>query len=466
MVGPSGDRSGGRARKSHQEAYIRIPRPSWVALRGREPGGLLRQCTGLIRPEAVERAYSPIAEIPRVEVSGLGDDMRRGLRYLSLVLTLTLLAARGSNANDFVVATTQDADLANPADTSCVSTLGNCTLRAAIHAAENVGPGPHRIALAAPGTSILTLGALEIDGITVLIENTSVLPGPPPKSAAVVIDGGKGPVEVFTVGLRAPATVFLYGRSSGPLTIQNGHYGAIALCAAPTGPSTMTLTNVNVSGNSGFDAIDTNYGTMTLNNVTVSGNSFSAIRNNLGYMTLTNVTVSGNSGLFSGGIDCTLCTMSLINVTISGNMASSGSGAGINNGGGAMTLTNVTISGNSASTAGGIYNGGVMTLTNSIVANNPGGDCSNTGTLNPSGINIVKDGSCTGPGVLAVDPLVGTLGSNGGFVQTIPLLAGSPAITALPYNLPCPPTDARGLARPHPFRLGGFAYCDLGAFEK
>jgi hypothetical protein len=183
-------------------------------------------------------------------------------------------------------------------------------------------------------------------------------------------------------------------------------------------------------------------------------------------MTLTNVTISGNTAGGNGGGTCCGGGTST-NVTISGNTAGGSGGGMIEAHGGAMTLTNVTISGNSASSGGGIFNfDGTATLTNSIIANNSGGDCANSSTLNFSGVNIVKDGSCTGPGVLAVDPKLGTLGSNGGFVQTIPLLAGSLAINALPFNLPCPPTDARGRARPHPAILAGFAYCDLGAFEK
>jgi len=48
----------------------------------------------------------------------------------------------------------------------------------------------------------------------------------------------------------------------------------------------------------------------------------------------------------------------------------------------------------------------------------------------------------------------GTLSDNGGATQTIPLLAGSPAIDA---GEGCSPTDQRGLPRKGP--------CDLGAFE-
>jgi CSLREA domain-containing protein len=233
----------------------------------------------------------------------LSEEAMRKTVHVLLGLTAILLATTNTSANDFVVNTTQDADLANPSNTLCVSTLGNCTLRAAIHAAENVGSGPHRIALTTSGTYVLTLGGLTIDGITVLIENTSVLPGPPPTPGHVAIDGG-GLFTVLTVGVVSAATVFLYGRPSGGFTIQNGNGGGGAIFNS----GTTTLTNLALSGNSdngghNGGAISSS-GTMTLTNVTLSGNSASvsggAIDNG-GTMTLTNVTISGNSA--NGGVN-------------------------------------------------------------------------------------------------------------------------------------------------------------------
>jgi hypothetical protein len=54
------------------------------------------------------------------------------------------------------------------------------------------------------------------------------------------------------------------------------------------------------------------------------------------------------------------------------------------------------------------------------------------------------------------NPLLGTLGNYGGFTQTIPLGAGSPAIDGTSSN--CPATDQRGVSRSSPA-------CDIGAYE-
>jgi hypothetical protein len=56
------------------------------------------------------------------------------------------------------------------------------------------------------------------------------------------------------------------------------------------------------------------------------------------------------------------------------------------------------------------------------------------------------------------NPLLGAPGVHGGFVPTVPLLPGSPAIDA-GDDAACPPIDARGIARP----VG--AHCDSGAYE-
>jgi predicted outer membrane repeat protein len=63
------------------------------------------------------------------------------------------------------------------------------------------------------------------------------------------------------------------------------------------------------------------------------------------------------------------------------------------------------------------------------------------------------DPPCTDVAVLA-DPLLGDLSDNGGPTQTIPLLSGSPALSA---GQDCPSHDQRGEPRP--------ASCDLGAYE-
>ncbi|MBK9208823.1 MAG: S-layer homology domain-containing protein [Anaerolineales bacterium] len=61
--------------------------------------------------------------------------------------------------------------------------------------------------------------------------------------------------------------------------------------------------------------------------------------------------------------------------------------------------------------------------------------------------------TCTN--IILTNPLLGILGDNGGFTQTVPLLAGSSAINT-GNDAYCPATDQRGVTR---------ANCDIGAYE-
>lgn len=130
-----------------------------------------------------------------------------------------------------------------------------------------------------------------------------------------------------------------------------------------------------------------------------------------------------------------------------------------------MTLENLTLVGNHAVFSGGaISNSGTFALKNSILLNNtstnPWDQAMSCESTMPGGHNIQwpapsSDGDepCT-EGIVLADPLLGTLGDNGGPTQTIPLQAGSPAIDA---GEGCPETDQRGQPRK--------GACDLGAFE-
>src|SRR5262249_37062439 len=88
-------------------------------------------------------------------------------------------------------------------------------------------------------------------------------------------------------------------------------------------------------------------------------------------------------------------------------------------------------------------------------------NCSLNDILHSAGHNLEGGTDCSfgSPGDLQNrDPLLGALANNGGDVDTLALLGGSPAIDA-GDGVGCPATDARGVARPQ-----GSA-CDIGAFE-
>ena len=189
----------------------------------------------------------------------------------------------------------------------------------------------------------------------------------------------------------------------------------------------LAITNSTFSGNSsdGGGAIKSENSTLTISDSTFSGNYVTtrlsatrgAILNEFGSeLFLNNSTLSGNSGFYAGGIE---------------------------NNDAALTVNNSTISGNSS----GIDNGyGTLALTNTIVAGNTFGNIA--GSF--SGANNLTNGN----------PLLAPLGNFGGPTQTMPPLAGSPAIDAGDDSAASLlVTDQRGYPR-----LSG-AHVDIGAVE-
>ena len=176
--------------------------------------------------------------------------------------------------------------------------------------------------------------------------------------------------------------------------------------------------------------------------------------------------VSADVGISSGSISMTNVTM-YGNVAGPGGAAAGGGSAGTGGVGGAVyggsapvSLDADTIVGNDAAQGSAIY-ADDATETASIIANNGGSDpCDSNASSGPADEhdNIVDPSGSHCPGTVA-NPNLGPLQSDGGPVQTMALLAGSPAIETVPVGPKCPQTDARGVARPQLFA------CDSGAYE-
>ena len=228
---------------------------------------------------------------------------------------------------------------------------------------------------------------------------------------------------------------------------------------------TLTLNDSIISGNTatGGGGIFHFSGTLTLNDSTVSNNTApnngGGISVESGTVIITNSTFAQNdTDAVGGGINNSNGTLNLTNSTIASNGAQFH--AGIFNFTGTLTLVNSTVANNEAQFVGGIGNSlGTFNLGNSIIANNTGGDCSNGATLNPSGGNLIGDGSCAIPGAISGDPLLGAF--SGAY---FPLEPGSPAIDTGDNGI-CPGTDQRGVARPFDGDGDGTATCDLGSYE-
>jgi len=252
---------------------------------------------------------------------------------------------------------------------------------------------------------------------------------------------------------------------------------------------TLELSSTTVSENTASIAgggIFSSGVSLTLSNSTVSGNTASnagGIGNSTGPLTLSNSTVSGNTATtsFGGGI-VNSSGAQLTNTTVSGNIAGTAAGGIYNYSISTLRLTNSTVSGNTASNAGGnnslvggggLYNSnnGTVTLANTIVARNISTiDPDAKGTFTSQGKNLI--GNTTGSSgwgasdLKNVNPLLGPLQNNGGPTNTHALLAGSPALGAIPVGTSrcatateATTTDQRGISRPQGQR------CDIGSFE-
>jgi CSLREA domain-containing protein len=230
-----------------------------------------------------------------------------------------------------------------------------------------------------------------------------------------------------------------------------------------------------------------------------------------GAMLIQRTRIANNKAAQAGGVMVFGPPVRILDSTIAGNLASAGPEAEGDGGGiyvgnkGRLELTNSTVANNGAYTSGGgifsdagsqasinfstiarnradadamfggttggihLRTAGVQVAANARIANSiialnieAGGvatDCGGIGFLG-AGVNLVtttNQGQCSeSPPIVAANPRLGPLGSNGGPTPTIALLAGSPAIGAAgPGKTPA--RDQRGVKRTDP---------DLGAYER
>jgi hypothetical protein len=239
---------------------------------------------------------------------------------------------------------------------------------------------------------------------------------------------------------------------------------------------TLNLARANIVNNTstgnflGGAGIHVSGGTLNLSDSTVSDNHS-----------------TGTSGGPGGGVAVTSTSsaLSLTNSTISANRANTSGGGLAHPDANSVTLTNVTIANNTADADGnGSGDGGGLDidtstpirLRNTIVATNSTGpvgaspDCATGGGAfltrlgyvllrNQSGCALGGAGDDATGFQTGADPLLGPLTLNGGTTQTMALLAGSPALDAIPVASCVVPADQRGVSRP---QGNG---CDIGAFE-
>jgi hypothetical protein len=184
-------------------------------------------------------------------------------------------------------------------------------------------------------------------------------------------------------------------------------------------------------------------------------------------LVITNVTIGENSGTFrGGGVYNDAGDVALYFSTVFGNRVDSlggsgGVGGGIGHVTGSFTVYGTIVAGNVRGAAGEEEPDEITNVTplTSASAHNLVGDAASA--------NVLEDG--VSGNIVGVDwatVLAGALANSGGRTETYPLLAGSPAIDAIP-TVKC--TDAKGLAlttdqrdMPRPAAVA----CDVGAYER
>lgn len=310
---------------------------------------------------------------------------------------------------------------------------------------DNAGPGSLRRALIdiADG-GVIQFGA-DVDTVTLadtplrFVRSMTV-------SGDVTIDGGDAPGSMV---LAEEAIVTLDGlairgggvQNDGTLTLQNATVRDIPDGAAITNNGTLQILLSDVVNN-GL-AVD-NSGFLTIADSTVANNDTGALVN-AGAAEVLRSTVAAHPGtaITNTGL------LTLTNSTFTNNMGvavESSSDLAINS----STLAN--------NGGGVVHTDGVFDLTNSVLTGSSGADCTSNTPLQTNTANLISTpgDNCTGD--VEGDPLLATLGENGGPTLTIPIQRGSAAV-ARGDDAFCLETDQRGIERPTDVA------CDLGAFQ-
>jgi hypothetical protein len=308
-----------------------------------------------------------------------------------------------------------------------------------------------------PKTIRLDLGPLQISNSKVPL----VLTGP---GANLLTLSGNNLTRIVEVGSGATASLSGFTFTNGTSTATGG--GGIGNLG------TLTLTACAVVRNSATGVLSAgggglaNFGTLTLVNSTVANNTATG-------------TAGGGGGIASHG------TLLLFNTTVDDNTAldDATGGGGIVSFGTAI-LVNATLAGNTVigATGGGLSVGsGIATLNNTIVALNlgingalPFPDDIAGAVASTSQYNLVGTGGSGGLSdgvnhnhVGVGNPGLGTLADNGGPIQTVALLPGSPALDAGSSTLAIGPdnavltSDQRGAGFLRVFN----GTVDIGAYE-
>lgn len=414
------------------------------------------------------------------------------LRLSACLLWLGCVAL-SAQAVTFTVDATDDLPDSLLGDGLCASSLGSCTLRAAIMEANlntfgssliTVPQGTYLLSIAPQGTNDAGSGDLNLaalPGTNILIQGAG--PG------RTIVDANQLDT-VFRVEDHAEAML------SG-LTIRNGLNTSVLAGNGVHSTGTVTVVDANIENNTAvygggiYSDPPDNSSSVTLINTTVQhnqavdgfGGSGGGIAVYAGELRLYNSTVNNNAARNGGGI-FNAATSFVVNSTIANNTADE-DGGGIYNLSNLIFVYNTTITGNDSDhdqdDVGG-FGGGINNrdparfgIVNSLLSNNTvrfvpvESNCSGTFELYGTNLASNVDITCETTNAnfaLLTSSLIGPLQDNGGPTFTQALLSGSEAIDGSIDALGCVDErgaalalDQRGANRP------AGARCDIGAYE-
>jgi formylglycine-generating enzyme required for sulfatase activity len=311
-----------------------------------------------------------------------------------------------------------------------------------------------------------TLGLGAGDSLREAIAVAGINPGADVIHFAAALDGGTITLGGTQLTVDTDVTIDASNLTAG-ITVSGNDVSRVFEITAGR---TVSMAGLSVVGGGGWmldGAGISNSGTLALSHVTVSDNTaFGAMGGpwgggiyNVGILQVDSSTVSRNSAYSGGGGIYNSGTATLVNSTISGNQVVAPTGGGVESSGD-LTLRHSTVSNNQISSfaaspgGGGVHASGIFVLENSIIAGN-----------RSTHIETVPDdlvGSVTeslGVNLIGGDAMLAPLGNYGGPTETMPLLAGSPAIDGAIWLPTSPSTDQRKSARP------AGAAPDIGAVE-
>jgi CSLREA domain-containing protein len=288
---------------------------------------------------------------------------------------------------------------------ACFPSLGHCSLREAVNAANF--SGDVSAIVFEPGlTGTITVGS------ELRLETPMNINGP--GASVITVSGNSDASPAFHL--------ISSGVTLSDLTIADANS---AIVVASTGSGTVTniyFLNNDAPGGGGAIAVASS-GAISVDRCTFfnnTGNGGGAISNGDGTVVISNSTISGNGALaFSGGgiSQNGSGSVTIVNTTITGNTAGA-SGGGIRVFSGTVNIRNTIVAGNSATTSGPDVFGAFISNGHNLIGNSDGS----------SGFGA--SGDQVGTGAAPINPLLGPLQNNGGLTFTHALLSGSPAIDA------------------------------------